>query len=150
MKLEGKLFKDGRTWIVEVPALELVTQGTSRSDAMVMIEDAVESLVNCEGFKASALPSDGATFLLGANMLAPLLALVLRRQRQAKELSFADAAERLNQKSRNAFARYEQAALSTKASGGVAVRAPSVEKFEELLHAISPECELILAVRAPR
>jgi transcriptional regulator with XRE-family HTH domain len=61
-----------------------------------------------------------------------LVALLLRRQREKRGISLAEAAKRLEQKSRNAYARYEQ---------GQTV--PTVEKLEKLLKAIAPDQELV-------
>ena len=58
--------------------------------------------------------------------------LLLRRQREKRGLTLGEAAQRLRQKSRNAYARYEQGKT-----------APSIEKLEELLDAIAPEQRLI-------
>jgi transcriptional regulator with XRE-family HTH domain len=56
----------------------------------------------------------------------------LRRQRERQGLTLAEAAERLGQRSRNAYARYEQ---------GKAM--PTVEKMEQLLKAIAPDQEIV-------
>lgn len=47
MELEGRLWKSGKFWLVEVPALEVMTQGHSRKEALSMIADAIEGLVDC-------------------------------------------------------------------------------------------------------
>jgi transcriptional regulator with XRE-family HTH domain len=62
-----------------------------------------------------------------------MISLLLRRQRQMSGLSLGDAAARLGVKSRNAYARYER---------GTSV--PTVEKLEELLHAVAPGREIVL------
>ncbi|NJN36281.1 MAG: helix-turn-helix transcriptional regulator [Nitrospiraceae bacterium] len=64
-----------------------------------------------------------------------MTALFLRRQREKRGLTLAQAAERLQQTSRNAYARYEQ---------GRAV--PTVDKLEELLRAVAPEDKLVWRV----
>lgn len=45
MELEGRVWKDGKFWLVEVPILDAMTQGKSRRDALRMIEDAVTGLI---------------------------------------------------------------------------------------------------------
>ena len=47
MELEGRIWKDGKFWLVEVPILDVMTQGKSRKDALRMIEDAVSGLIEC-------------------------------------------------------------------------------------------------------
>ena len=61
-----------------------------------------------------------------------LIALLLRRQREKRGISLAEAAQLLEQKSRNAYARYEQGRT-----------VPTVEKLEMLLKAIAPDQELV-------
>jgi len=62
-----------------------------------------------------------------------MIAFLLRRQRIKHGLSLAEAAERLGAKSLNTYARYEQ---------GKSV--PTVEKFNRLLSAVSPEKDFVL------
>ena len=45
MELEGKIWKDGKFWIVEVPAINVCTQGFTRKEALLMIEDAIKELI---------------------------------------------------------------------------------------------------------
>ena len=96
-------------------------------------EDAIEELVNIDGFEVQVFPGRGEYFEVGSSDQAALFAFLLRRQRQARGLSLADVAKRLGLKSRNAYARYEQ---------GKAV--PTVEKLAQLLKAVNPEHEFVL------
>jgi transcriptional regulator with XRE-family HTH domain len=65
------------------------------------------------------------------------VALLLRRQRERQGLTLAEAAKRMGQRSRNAYARYEQ---------GKAV--PTVEKLEQLLEAIAPDQKIVWRIAA--
>jgi predicted RNase H-like HicB family nuclease len=47
MELEGKIWKSKKLWLVEVPSLNLMTQGKTRAEALDMIEDAVTGLIHC-------------------------------------------------------------------------------------------------------
>jgi len=49
--LEGTVKKSKEYWLVEVPAIDLMTQGKTRGEALDMIIDAVETLVDKPGFK---------------------------------------------------------------------------------------------------
>jgi len=82
-------------------------------------------------------PTGGETFEIGANRVGVLLALLLRRLRERQGLTLAEAAERLGQRSKNAYARYEQ---------GRAM--PTVEKLEQLLKAIAPNQKIVWHVAA--
>jgi predicted RNase H-like HicB family nuclease len=41
MKMEGKIWKDGKFWLVEIPALDAMTQGKTRKEALAMAKDLV-------------------------------------------------------------------------------------------------------------
>ena len=137
MRFEGRIWKDNKSknWLIEVPLLDVMTQGASKEDAYRMIADAVETLVDQKKFNANVRPSGTTEFTLGANQEGPLIALMLRRQREAHHLTLMEMAQRLNSKSPNAFARYEQ---------GKSI--PTIEKLNELMKAIDPAFEPILKV----
>jgi predicted transcriptional regulator len=98
-----------------------------------MIADAIESLVNKEGFKVEVYPGKGEYFEVYSQDLAVMIAFLLRRQRLRHGISLAEVAGRLGSKSLNMYARYEQ---------GKSV--PTVEKFNQLLSAVSPERDFVL------
>lgn len=132
MRFEGRVWKDGKHWLIEIPALEAMTQGRTKKEAFVMIKDLLETMADTPGFEVEVEPQSGDRFEVGANDSRVLVALLLRRQREKQGISLNEAAERLRQKSRNAYARYEQGKA-----------APSIEKLEELLGAIAPDRRLI-------
>lgn len=132
MRFEGRVWKDGEHWLVEIPALHAMTQGYSREEAYEMIKDLVETMVDKPEFEVTVYPLSNDELEIGANDVKALVALLLRRQRESRGITLAEAAERLHQKSRNAYARYEQ---------GQTV--PTIEKLEELLQAIVPDQKLI-------
>ena len=137
MRFEGRVWRDkgSRYWLVEVPLLDVMTQGTSRQNACLMIAEAIECLMNKRGFKVDVRPVDGESISVGANREGMMVALMLRRQREAHRLTLAEVTRRLGQKSPNAYARYEQ---------GKSL--PTVEKLGKLLKAIDPELAPILKV----
>lgn len=77
---------------MEVPILEVTSQGRSRSGALAMIADAIESLANRPGFKVAVHPGSGEYFEVGADDLATLTALLLRRARHRSGLSLSEVA----------------------------------------------------------
>ncbi len=134
MRFEGRVFKVARYWAVEVPILGVVTQGRTKKDALVMIADAVESLVNREGFRVEVFPTKEDYFELGSSDQAALTALLLKRQRTLAGLSLADVAHRLGSSSPNTYARYEQ---------GRAV--PTMAQLSRLLAAVAPQSDFVLS-----
>jgi len=132
MRFEGKLIRDGRWWLAEVPLFDAMTQGRTRKEALLMIADWFEAMVDRRGFTAN-VRSSGNAFEIGGSDTAAMIALLLRRRRQAIGASLSEIAARLGVASRNAYARYER---------GEAV--PTVEKLDELLKATEPGGELVL------
>ena len=132
MRFPGRVKRDGRFWLVEIPAFDAATQGRTKREALAMAEDLIETMAGARGFRATVYPTGGETFEIGGNRLGVFLALLLRRQRERQGLTLAEAAERLGQRSKNAYARYEQ---------GRAM--PTVEKVEQLLKAIAPDQRIV-------
>jgi hypothetical protein len=133
MRLSGRIWKDGKFWLAEVPLLDAMTQGRSRPDALRMIGDLVAAMVDKEGLEIEVFPGTRGTFEIGCEDAAALVAIVLRRQREKHGLSLAQVARRLGARSKTAYARYEQ---------GRSV--PTVEKLFELLAAVAPGEDFVL------
>jgi len=108
MRLHGRVYKDGKFWLAEVPLLDAMTQGRTRKDALVMVADLLETLANRPGFSVHVHPGQHEAFEVSAADTRGLMSLILRRQRERSGLSLAEAAARLGAKSRNAYARYER------------------------------------------
>lgn len=134
MELEGRVWKAGRDpgWLVEIPYLNVMTQGATRDEALDMIADAVKLLME-DAF-------DGMTFDICVHYYGQelfgiecsdnqyLMAFALRRQREMNRISIREAAKRLGSNSPTAYARYEQAKVK-----------PTLQKYEQLLHAVNPK-----------
>lgn len=133
MRLAGRVFKCGSQWAIEVPILDVVTQGRSKRDALEMIADAIESLVSRKGFTIKVFSDAGEEFEIGATDEAALTALLLRRARARSGLSLAEVAARLGAKSINGYARYEQ---------GRSI--PSVRKLSQLYAAVGRTRDFVL------
>ncbi|MBM3305993.1 MAG: helix-turn-helix domain-containing protein [Candidatus Aminicenantes bacterium] len=133
MRFVGNVFKAGKFWAIEIPILDIATQGRTKKEAYEMIADAVESLVDKKGFEVRVHGTKGRIFEIGASDQGALTALLLRRMRQRAGLSLEEVAERLGSKSPNSYARYEQ---------GRSV--PSVVKFAELFSVVAPNKEFVI------
>src|SRR6266699_4615406 len=123
MRFEGRVTRDERWWLAEVPLLDAMTQGRTRKEALAMVADLLETLANRPGFSVQVHPGQHEAFEVSAADTRGLMSLLLRRQRERSGLSLAEAAARLGAKSRNAYARYER---------GTSL--PTVEKLDALLH----------------
>lgn len=137
MRFPGRVTKDGKYWLAEISALNAVTQGRTKREAFAMAEDLVETMADAKGFRATVYPTGGESFEIGANQLGVLLALLLRRQRERRGMTLEEAAHKLGQRSKNAYARYEQGKTM-----------PTVEKLEQLLKAIAPGQKIVWHIAA--
>jgi DNA-binding XRE family transcriptional regulator len=142
MKLEGRIWKSqsSRYWLAEVRELDLVTQGTSRRDAVAMLADAVESLAvealaGRAPFRVQIVLAKDGRCTIGSSDDTRLIALMLRRLRGREGLSVREVAERLGSKSPNAYSQYE--------SGRVA---PSLDTLTKLVAALNPKFQTVLRV----
>ncbi|MDA0739452.1 MAG: helix-turn-helix transcriptional regulator [Nitrospirae bacterium] len=133
MRFSGRVYKEGKWWLAEIPVLETLTQGRSRKEALEMLSDMMESMINIKGFKVEVLLGSQNEFEVGSKDIKPLIRLLLQRKRQTSGLSLSEAAARLGASSRNAYARYEQ---------GRSV--PTIEKLDELLRAVSPNVDIVI------
>ena len=133
MRFEGNLTKDGRFWLAEIRLLDAMTQGRTRKEALQMIADWMETMVDRDGFVAEVHATGKETFEVSGSDVAAMVALLLRRRREASGASLRDVAERLGAASRNAYARYER---------GDAM--PTVDKLDELLKAASPGEDFVI------
>ena len=136
MELEGRVWKEDKSswWLVEVFFLDVMTQGRTRKEALVMIQDAVMELLKdsysdllTKSFQLSVSLYEDGVIGIGASDDKLLFALGLRRQREKSGSSIRDVAKRLKSKSPNAYARYERALVR-----------PSLEKCDQLLRAANP------------
>jgi ribosome-binding protein aMBF1 (putative translation factor) len=133
MRFEGKVVRDGKLWLAEIPLLDAMTQGRTRKEALQMAADWLETMVNRNGFKAEVYPRGKDEFEISGSDAAAMTAVLLRRRREANGASLRDVASRLGATSRNAYARYER---------GDAV--PTVDKLDELLKAASPGEDFVI------
>jgi len=135
MYLKGKIFKEGRFWIIEVPILNITTEGYSKKDAYNMMRDAVESLVSKKSFKTEVIDLTNNEFLLGSNDCETLISFMLKQQRHKHNLSLSDMADRIGASSKNAYAQYEQGK-----------NLPSLTKLETFLEAMNEDAKLVFNV----
>lgn len=111
LTLDGKIWKEGKFWLVKVPALDIMTQGKTKDEAHEMIKDAIESHIRAEGFEVDVIPEDANTFILSVESpenIALLLGLMLKRLRAKNNLSLEEMRSRLGVKSRYNYAQYEK------------------------------------------
>lgn len=133
MRFQGKIYRNGKFWLAEIPILDAMTQGYTREEAYRMVKDLLETLVNRPDFSVEIHRANRGNFEVSASDMRAMISLMLRRQREKSGLSRSEVAQRLGVKSRNAYARYEQG-----------MSAPTLEKLDQLLKAVSPDRDFVL------
>jgi hypothetical protein len=133
MRFEGKVVRDGKWWLAEIPLLDAMTQGRTRKEALEMAADWLETMVDRKDFQATVFLRGTAEFEVAGSDAGAMTALLLRRRRESSGTSLREIATRLGSSSRNAYARYER---------GDAV--PTVEKLDALLKATSPDGDFVI------
>ncbi len=133
MRFYGSAYRDGRFWLAEIPILDTMTQAHTRKEALAMVENLLVTLANRPGFTVDVHAGKNDQFEISSPDTRTMTSLLLRRQRERSGLSLAEVADRLGAKSRNTYARYEQG-----------ISAPTLEKLNELLNAVSPDRDLVL------
>ncbi len=134
MELAGKIWKNRQHWLVEVPSLDVMTQGKTKQEALLMMRDAVWELIHAY-FKTQmkkdfdVMINDYKKGMIGISATDNklLLALSLRRQREQSGLTVREVAKSLGSKSPNAYAQYERGKTRI-----------SLDQYEKLLQAANP------------
>jgi len=133
MRFSGKIYKDGKYWLAEIPILDLMTQGRTKREAYEMVADMLDTMVNQKDFEITVFKGKKDTFEVGSSDAKYFVRLLLQRKRELSGLSLSQVASRLGMSSRNTYARYEQ---------GKSV--PSVENLNDLLHAVCPDTDIVI------
>ncbi len=142
MEFEGTVFKNSKFWLVEIPSLNLMTQGKTKKEALEMVGDALIGLVECyfeseieEDFSVTSTEYAKGVIGVSSSDNKVLLALSLKRQREKSGSTVRQAAARLGSSSPNAYAQYERGKTRI-----------SLEKYDQLLRAANPLLHSLLRV----
>lgn len=133
MRFDGRVFRDGRHWLAEIPMLDAMTQGRTKRQALEMIADWVTTMVDRSGFTVTVHATGRDGFEVEGSDAAAMTALLLQRKRESSGLSLSEVSEKLDARSRNSYARYER---------GDAV--PTIAKLDELLRAVSAGGDFVI------
>jgi len=62
VRFTGRMYRDGKFWLIEIPILNVMTQGYTRKEAFEMIADLVETLADKHGFSVTVHPGENGAF----------------------------------------------------------------------------------------
>ncbi|GAG18223.1 unnamed protein product [marine sediment metagenome] len=82
LKLKGTIHEEGKHWLIELPSIEIMTQGTSKSDAFLMLNDCMATLLD-EPVKYGVIPIDAGNFKISFPQTSNIVRLVFDRLRQS-------------------------------------------------------------------
>lgn len=135
MEFVGKIWKDGKFWLVEVPVIDVCTQGHTRKEALMMIEDAIMELLRSyfpldkiKDFRLEVIDYEKNTIGIKASNNNIILSFSLIRQREMSKSTVREVAERLGSKSPNSYAQYERGKMRV-----------TLDQYERLLEAVNPD-----------
>jgi len=125
MMLGCKIFRDGKFWAAEIPALDVSTQGYSLEEAREMVVDLIQTMADDPSLGVTVIHDEGENYLIDIDDTRALVRLLLSAARQHSNKSIRELARALNMRSHNAYARYERGETM-----------PLADKFLDLLRAI--------------
>ena len=145
MKFLGKLkhtSDQDPSWVITIPALDIITQGYSKDEAIMMAKDAImEYLLYyfseqvSDDLQIAIQECDEQEVIVSTNEDKLLIALSLIKKREESGLSYRQIAKRLGSESPNTYARYEKG-----------IHAISMEQYDKLLKALDPDKSLVINV----
>ena len=77
MRFEGTITRDGRFWLAEIPVLDAMTQGRTRKEALEMIADWLEIMVNRSNFEAEVHTRSRGEFEISGSDAAAMTAILV-------------------------------------------------------------------------
>ena len=81
MRFQGKIYRNGKFWLAEIPILDAMTQGYTREEAYRMVKDLLETLANRPEFSVEVHRTERGNFEVSASDMPAMIGLMLRRQR---------------------------------------------------------------------
>ncbi len=135
MELVGKIWKDGKFWLVEIPVIDVCSQGRTRKEALEMIGDAIIGLLNSyfpandvKDLRLEVVDHNKNEIGVKVSHSNIMLSFSLIRQREISKSTVRDVANRLGSKSPNAYAQYERGRMRM-----------TLDQYERLLGAVNPQ-----------
>lgn len=136
MRIQGNIYKDGKFYLVEIPALNCITQGKTKDDALDMAADWIENFASNMEFDAHWVSKRDGSFAIETDDSAALLSLMVARQRTKQGLSLRDMAKQLGVSSRNSVAAYERGKVE-----------PTFKKVQDILSVLGLNLEVNVVSR---
>ena len=85
MQILGKIWKDGKLWVIECPTLDASTQASTKKDALAMMVDLVQTMVNDDKYDVSICADGNDTFSMTFKDPTPVIAAIIARSRSSSK-----------------------------------------------------------------
>ena len=82
MRFAGRMYRDGKFWLAEIPILTVMTQGYTCKETFEMVTDLVETLADQDGFSVTVHAGKNGTFEVSSSDTRTMVSLLLQRQRE--------------------------------------------------------------------
>lgn len=143
LTITGEILKEGAYYSAMLEQLGAYAQGKTRAATRQALASAILAHASdiglADGFTVEVTDDGETTLYVTSPDTLRLVALLLRRQRDLRGMSLADATAAVGAKSRNGIAQYEQGRIDL-----------SVSKLGELLGALGPGLVLAVIPRTAR
>lgn len=128
MLFDANIYKDGSFWLAEIEALDAMTQGHTRKEAVAMLKDWIRSSLDDSRHPVEIRHNEGESFFVWVEPSLQVTALFLTRQRLKSGMTVRQAAHKLGFKSHNSYAQYEQGKAE-----------PSLSQLQRFVKVLSPK-----------
>ena len=143
--MQGKVWRKKNWYVVEIPALDLMTQGKNKDDALYMINDALSlhlEELGVKGFDPDGscwVDKDHGNFSVAVPWSKKVVGFMMQRLRDRTNLSQRDLAKKLGYSSHNSIAAYETGKIQ-----------PTLEKFSEIMSGLGVNVSIGISLESRR
>lgn len=139
MEFTARIKKEGKFWLIQIKELDMMTQGMTRKEAIIMIKDLFQEMLYDQfelKLEISLLSEEkeSATLFVPDQYAIPF---VLKRLRALKGKTIQEISKLCGFKSINAYAQYEQGK-----------RIPGIEQLEKFLEIMGAHLKMAVSVHS--
>jgi methylmalonyl-CoA mutase N-terminal domain/subunit len=86
MQILGKIWKEGKLWVIECPTLDASTQASAKKEALAMMVDLVQTMVNDAQYDVSICAVGKEGFSMTFKNPTPIIAAIIARSKSSSRL----------------------------------------------------------------
>lgn len=139
MQISGRVWKDGKFWVIHCPALDGSTQGFSKKEALDMMVDWVRSMLSDQNYAVEIEARGKDEFVMSFADPRPVLALMFAQLRASKGKTLQEVAAALGSKNHGSVRQYETGKHD-----------PGISKLVALMSALDFDVEIMVRPRVAK